>query len=524
VVDEERWRPEFVFQVATAMVGFISVVSAATPAIASRNELVQGVLPPGLPSAARLLALVLGLALVWISRSLALRKRRAWQLSVGLVLGAAAAHLAKGFDFEEATVSLLVFAGLVRYRRRFDVPGDPATVKPLFVTSFALAPMASLLALYQLNRLSTTDRLEDGLGAGALLLASLALYLWLRPWREPILQDVDERRLVRQLVDLHGRDSLAFFALRRDKNYFFSSNGRSFLAYRVVAGAALVSGDPIGPLSEFAPLLDDFREFARTRGWRLAVLGASAGLLSLYRSIGLRSVILGEEAIVRPDQFSLEGRAVRKVRQSVHRLQRAGYRASIIRADEVGPSLRAQLEETSKQWLGGSPERGFTMTMDDLFGDAKTIFGLARDAHGQVGGFLHLVPCPASGSYSLSAMRRRPATPNGLNEFLVAEMIRWSKTEHVSELSLNFCVFADLLRSADSSSQVRRALRFALLQLDRAFQLNRLRRFSSKFCPEWRPRFVCVERLADVPRVGIAYLHAESILIPPRPWTAPKPS
>ena len=179
VANRWSWRPEFVFQAATAAVGFISIVSAVTPEIASRSELVQGVLPPGLPSAARLAAFVLGLALVWISRSLALRKRRAWQLSIVLVLGAAAAHLAKGFDFEEAIASLLVFLGLVRYRKRFDVPGDPATLKPLLFTSFALALPAGFLALYQLNRLSTTDRVADGLGAGALLLASLALYLWL---------------------------------------------------------------------------------------------------------------------------------------------------------------------------------------------------------------------------------------------------------------------------------------------------------------------------------------------------------
>jgi lysyl-tRNA synthetase, class II len=519
-----RPRPEFVFEIATAAVGFISIVSALTPSIASRSELVQGVLPPGMSSTAKLAALVLGFALIWVSRSLALRKRRAWQLAVALVLGTAAAHLAKGFDVEEATVSLLVFVGLVRYRRRFDVPGDPSTLRPLFATSFALASLAGFLALYQLHRLSTGDGLEDTASALALLLASLTLYLWLKPWRERIRQDVDERRLVGRLIDAHGGDSLAFFALRRDKNYFFSATGRSFLAYRVLAGAALVSGDPIGDQAEFAQLLEQFRELARTRGWRLAVLGASNRLLPLYGSIGLRKLRLGEEAIVQPGEFSLEGRAIRKVRQSVHRLQRAGYRASIIRASELDPSRRSQLEDASNEWRGSSPERGFTMAMDDLFAGAHTVFAVAEDAEGQVGGFLHLVPCPAGESYSLSAMRRRPTSPNGLMEFLVAETIAWARSADVSELSLNFCVFADLLSPASARSPARRALRFVLLQLDRAFQLDRLRRFNSKFSPEWRPRFVCLERLTDVPRVGIAYLQAESLLIPPGPWARPRPS
>lgn len=492
-----------------------------TPSIVARSEFVQGVLPPGLPSAAKILALVLGFGLIWISRSLALRKQRAWQLAVALVLGTAAAHLAKGFDFEEATVSLLVFAGLVRYRRRFDVPGDPSTLRPLLATSFVLASLAGFLALYSLNRLSTGDRLEDIVSTIALLLASATLYFWLRPWRERIRQGVEERRLVGRIVDARGRDSLAFFALRRDKNYFLSASGRSFLAYRVLGGAALVSGDPIGDQAEFTTLLRQFHELARLRGWRLAILGASRRHLPLYRSLGLRELTLGQEAIVQPAQFSLEGRAIRKVRQSVRRLHRAGYRTSIITADEVDPSLRIQLENASNEWRGNSPERGFTMAMDDLFASPNTVFAVARDLDGQVGGFLHLVPCFAGEGYSLSAMRRRRTTPNGLMEFLVAETIVWARDAGVSELSLNFCVFADLLRPAIARSPAQRALRFSLLQLDRGFQLDRLRRFCFKFSPQWRPRFICLERLTDVPRVGIAYLRAESLLIPPGPWARP---
>jgi len=87
---------------AAAAAGLIGVVSALTPEMASRSELVRGVLPPGVPETARVVALALGLALIWLSRSLARRKHRAWQLAIGVVVASAAAHLAKGLDFEEA--------------------------------------------------------------------------------------------------------------------------------------------------------------------------------------------------------------------------------------------------------------------------------------------------------------------------------------------------------------------------------------------------------------------------------------
>ena len=63
------------------------------------------------------------------------------------------------------------------------------------------------------------------------------------------------------------------------------------------------------------------------------------------------------------------------------------------------------------------------------------------------------------------------------------------------------------------------ALRFAILKLDRLFQIDRLLRFNRKFFPEWRRRYICVERFSDLPAVGLAYLHAESLLVPPGPWT-----
>jgi lysyl-tRNA synthetase, class II len=289
------------------------------------------------------------------------------------------------------------------------------------------------------------------------------------------------------------------------------------LAYTVLGGSALVSGDPVGDPTDFGLLLESFRSHARARGWRVAILSASETLLPLYSSAGFHAIKVGDEAIVRPAAFSLEGRPIRKVRQSVHRLLRAGYRASVLEERELDPSLRQELQGVSNEWRGRWPERGFSMAMDDLFGHPGTLFVIAQDSGGGVGGFLHLVPSPASGGYSLSAMRRRRATPNGLMEFLIVEAIAWTAARGVPEVSLSFCVFADLLREGERPLYGR-IVRRALHQLDRVFQLERLLNFTGKFFPEWRPRFLCLERLSDFPLVGLAYLRAESLLTPPGPW------
>jgi lysylphosphatidylglycerol synthetase-like protein (DUF2156 family) len=491
---------------AAAFVGAVGIVSALTPELADRIDLVRGVLPRGVPEAARTLTISFGIGLLWLSRGLARRKRRAWQLAVALVLASAVTHLAKGLDVEEATGSLVLLVLLWRSRREFAAPGDPESVRPLVHVLGALALLGGLALLWD------ADLVRDALGAAALALAARALFLWLRPIAERASPTAAERLLAERLVRDHGSDSLAYFALRQDKSTFFSATRCSFLAYRVIAGTALVTGDPIGDPAERQELVAEFRRVAHSRGWRVAIAGATADALPDYAELGFRALYLGDEAFVDPAQFSLEGRRIRKVRQSVTRLRTAGYRVEVLTPSEVDDTLRGELCAVSAAWRGAWPERGFAMAMDALFAYEDARLAVAVGPAGRVGGFLQLVPAPASGAYSLASMRRRPDSPNGLMEFLIAETVAWAREHGVTEVSLNFSVFAEHLRAETG------VLRAVLLRLDRLFQLERLDAFNRKFLPGWRRRYLCLERWTDLPLVGFAYLHAESLLTPPGPW------
>jgi lysylphosphatidylglycerol synthetase-like protein (DUF2156 family) len=146
------------------------------------------------------------------------------------------------------------------------------------------------------------------------------------------------------------------------------------------------------------------------------------------------------------------------------------------------------------------------------------VLSVAIGPDGSVGGFLQLVPSPASEGYSLASMRRRHDTPNGLMEYLITETLGWARTRGVTEVSLNFAVFADFLREDGEAGWTTRVIRRVLLKADRLFQIERLHSFNRKFFPHWRRRYFCFERWGDLPLAGLAYLHAESLLTPPGPW------
>jgi lysyl-tRNA synthetase class 2 len=495
-----------------ALIGVIDVVSALTPEFSERLEAVRGQLPSGTPELAGAVAFAAGVAMLWLSGSLARRKHRAWQLAVVLVSVSAVAHLAKGLDVEEALGNVALLAALVHWRPWFDAPGDPTWRRPFIATVLLGAVAATGVVLTE----GAAER-----GFLLLLLGDLLalIYLWLRAWREPQERDLHQLERARDLVARHGSDSLAFFSLRGDRRYHFAEGDRAFLAYRVVAGCALVSGDPIGEARAIPGLFDEFRRHAASRGWRVVMLHASRPLAELYRSRGMRAVAIGDEAVLQTSSFSLEGRQIRKVRQSVSRLRRAGYTVQVVGAREMSELRRAQVEHVSQAWLGRWCERGFSMAMDDLHAYDDSRFVLAMGPDGRVGGFLHLVPFHHG--YSLSSMRRLSGTPNGLMEFLICEAAAWGREHGVEELSLNFSVFADILRAGPGSAWFLRAARWVLLRLDGLFQLERLFAFNRKFSPVWRTRYVCFERGLDVPLLSVATLKVERLLVPPRLTPAP---
>jgi lysyl-tRNA synthetase class 2 len=302
--------------------------------------------------------------------------------------------------------------------------------------------------------------------------------------------------------------------LRADKSYFFDADESAFIAYRVVAGVAIVSGDPIGPPERFAELVDAFLAFARERGWRVAILGVSERWLPLYEAHGLRALYHGDEAVVDTASFSLDGRAIRKVRQSVHRLEREGYSVRVLRPSEIGARLRDELEEVARAWRGQAPERGFVMALDALFrlGDGDAVFVVGFAPSGQAAGFLHFALSPRVSALSLSSMPRLRDTPNGFNEWLICESIAWAREHGFARVSLNFAPFAALLAPEAELSQFERVQKRALMTLKGHFQLDNLLAFNRKFGPSWERRFVVFERRRDLPRVGVAALAAEAYL------------
>ncbi len=87
-------------------------------------------------------------------------------------------------------------------------------------------------------------------------------YVIFRPIAAPkALPSPATREQAAELVRAHGTDTLSFFKLRADKQYFFSQDRRAFVGYRIENGVLLLSGDPVGPADAFPALMAELRAF-----------------------------------------------------------------------------------------------------------------------------------------------------------------------------------------------------------------------------------------------------------------------
>jgi lysyl-tRNA synthetase, class II len=531
-----------------AVGGLVDLVSAAVPrpdaALGALERAGPGVLYP----AVHALVVPVGALLLILSRGLAQQRARAWQLSVALLGMSAVLHLLRGPRYGAAILTALIAVVLLARRQDFPLGGDPEARPPALLRLAVMLALACVFGVaavlsYRLigglsfglaSAVSDTARALVGMqpihqrdigadfarwfpvSVASIVAVGLAwaAAVWLRPWRERIFPAEGRRERAAAIVRSWGGDTLAPFTLRADKDWFVT--GRTLIAFRVVRGVAVVSGDPVGPPEEAGQALDEFIVHAHSRGWHIAVLGASDRLLQAYHDRGLHPTYHGDEAVVDVAAFSLEGRRMRTVRQAVHRTERHGYRAEAETAAEVPRSLRAELEAIDRAWLAGGVRKGFTMELDSLFrlGGRDAVFLIGKDEAGRLAGCLHMAVCPPSKSLSLSSMPRRRNTPNGFSAWLIVSAVSWARANGFEHVSLNFAPFGALLSGRGSLSAIQRLERRALLILKRALalQLDNLVRFDEQFCPRWQPRYVVVERRSDLPRVALAAMAAEGYL------------
>ncbi len=531
------WLPALVpraLAAATFVAGAVLVATGALPAVGERMAWLARVVPLEAVEASHFVGSVAGAALLVVARGLWHRRDGAfWTAAALLALGAAAA-LARGVDYVEASVLALALVALLPCRRFFPrrsaLLSGPAA--PGWVFAVGLVLLGTLwLGFFATREVAYSDELwwqvafradaprflRGMAGAGLVVLVAGVVRL-LRSAPAAVGVEPTPAALERaRAVIARSGDTEACLALLADKRLLFAPDAApgsatdGFVMYAPQGGSWIAMGGPVGPDDTREALVWAFRGAAEAAGARPVFYEAPERDLPLMLDVGLVPYKLGEEARVPLTHFSLEGSTRKRLRQSLRKVEAAGFTTTVVPADAV-PALLPDLQRVSDAWLGGKAgaEKGFSLGLFDPAYVAHFPAAVVRAPGGAVVAFATLwandriagaPPVEASDAHdelSVDLMRfDRAAAPQGVMEALFVHLMVWGAAEGYRAFSLGMAPLSGLERGAAANALAplwNRAGALLYRHGEHVYNFQGLRGFKAKFDPEWTPRYLAVPR------------------------------
>ena len=304
----------------------------------------------------------------------------------------------------------------------------------------------------------------------------------------------------RAVLDRWGSSALAPFHLQADKHWTFAPDGDAFVSYARSGTSAVALGGPVGAAASRGAALDTFLATCEQHGWSPGFHLVDTDEADALTARGLRTVKIGEEAIVDLETFTLAGKAMKTIRNTLSRAARDGMGAEVILPPHDAATL-GELSAVSDAWLvsSGHRERGFSVGGFDRARIAAQPVVVVRAGDGRVVAFANVEPSFAGTAGNFDLMRRLPDAPQGTMELLFVTLMHHFRATGMTTMSLGLAPLSGI----DGDGPLPGLLRLAR---ERTGYLNfaGLADFKSKWRPEWQPRYFAYVAAAALPQVAAA--------------------
>lgn len=325
----------------------------------------------------------------------------------------------------------------------------------------------------------------DSLGGIGIMIFILLLNTLFRPLRIKYLShESADRHKAAAIAQQSSRSSEDFFKLwPEDKQYYFSLEGTSFIAYKPSGHTVVVLGDPVGKKQDFPVLVRRFISYCESLGWSVAAINTSPQGQRLYEKAGLSALFVGNEGIINTDAFvgtTKTNKHFRYVTNKARRDQLEVEEWHDLTRDQV-----AQLRHVSREWLARDGRREYTFFMgyfDESYLKRSRIFVIFQA--GKLVGYTNLIPSYAKGKASIDQLRGVDAISAVGMHYLLMNVIETLHGEGTKTLNIGLSPLSGIDESqADLLSRF--VLRIVRTLGTSYYSFGGLEQFKNKFKPEW---------------------------------------
>lgn len=505
-----------VLAIVTVVSSILLFISALTPEIASRIEVIDKIVPSTVRQASHLTVLFTAVMLLILARGINQRVQRCYQLVLVLLGVAAIACLARGIDYEEAIYLGVAALALFASRSAFD--RDPLPLKwSSFVPTAALA-----IAIPILLSSWHTLRVNNWVNVPApsphanthwpmilfyvLLACAVAMAVLFSRCRAPEFEEpsIEQTRRFEALIEKWGGNAFSHLYYLGDKQVFFSvdkrkGTDRAALLYRPHGTMLIALGDPFGDPEAFDQLFADFIDYADAFQCSVAFYEVGEDHLARCVNEGMSLVKLGEDATVDISDFTRVGNKGKTFRRMYNKLEKSGCAFEIVEAP-YSPEFMMELRDTSRAWLKGRTEMSFSLGFFDENYLSRAPIAVVRSADSnRIEGFASLMP-QGRNVASVDLMRIRPDAPDGVMDGIFVNLMEWAKNHGFTEFNFGMAPMSNT-GARPHSRLSEKTIRLVYNYGGRIYNFRGLRKYKEKFKPTWKARYLAYTDVKSLPAI-----------------------
>ena len=516
------------------LLGVVNIISVLTPAISERMHVLRNYLPTEAIHASNYFILASGLLLLVTAAFMLKGLRSAWWVAMLLSLGSLVGHLTKAIDYEEAIIALVVMLSLFSTRKEYIVRSNPRLlgigIQTAFISmaaviifgitgfyfldvryfnidfnlaqsikytllNFFLVGSPDLVHGSKFTRyFIDTIQISGFFSMGFLVYTLIAPYVW-KP--EPEQAELEKARM---LAATNGKSAMDFFKLYHDKLLFFNEAQNAFISYRVSGNFAVILEDPVaGDEDTMKQIIVEFDKFCKDNGLKNISYRVPAESLPVYKSLGKKSLYIGQEAVVDITRFTLSGSDKKSMRNALNKVTERGFTARVIEPP-LREGLIQKLKAVSDEWLMETEreELVFSQGMFNWKEIKNQCVIVVENAEEKVIAFLNIIPdyAPDEGTYDL--IRKTNDAPNGVMDFMLIELFNYFKRQNIHFVNLGFAPLSGIEIPEDITE---RSMKFAFERIKSFSHYKGLREYKDKFGPEWHDKYLVYEHDFDLLKV-----------------------
>jgi phosphatidylglycerol lysyltransferase len=322
-----------------------------------------------------------------------------------------------------------------------------------------------------------------------------------------------EQTRLRELLRIGAGGSISWMGTWAGNRTWFSGDGRHAIAYREGAGVALTVGEPAGPADGRDAAAREFALHCDDDGLIPAFYAVRPGFAEQLGAGGVpwSTIEVGEDTVIDPARFTMQGKHWQDVRSSINRADRAGVRSVWTDWSSLSIGQRSQIEAISEEWVADKrlPELGFTLGGMAELADREVRLMLALGPGDRIDAVTSWLPTWEEGEVvglTLDFMRRRSDSMNGVMEFLIAAVIGIAQQSGMRFVSLSVAPLAGV--DGDDEDRLQRLLAWMARLLEPAYGFQSLATYKEKFRPEHRPQVLAFPDAVALPSISVAVARA----------------